>query len=185
MNNKDNTENQRLKAEFMMVRSCERRKNEMIYKDINRNFIPFDLADSEQMAQVGRSLKPFGFLGHLKHKCHDSGNSLLKIWSETSLAREGAAHIRRLYKEQPEKFFDVNFAKGGNSIELSSCKLIVSEIVSQKVVSLQNEDFHAEEMKNIRNQLTLKENGFAEEQRLAEEFSPEPSDDQTLITQYI
>jgi hypothetical protein len=172
------------KTEFMMVQSCERRKDEMIYKNVSRNFISFDLKDRHQMALIGLSLKPFGFLENLHHKLIDSTRSFFRIWAETSLARKGEAHLRKLYKDHPEKFFDIHFANNQESaMSLCKCKFILSETTSQKVVSLQTEGFFNNEMDQIRKQLMAKESAMTEEQKLADEFSPEAVQKQNLISQ--
>jgi len=171
-NNKE--EDQLFKTEFMMVQSCERRQNEMIYKNVSRKYINFDLKDNIQMANLARTLKPFGFLENLHHKCIGSNNPFFRIWAETALAKKGVAHLRKLYQEQSDKFFDIHF-EGSDSTtgHLRKCKLVVSETVSQKVVSLKKDNFFADEINAIRSQLTMKENDLSEEQKLADEFAPE------------
>lgn len=166
--------NEAFKSEFMMVQSCERRRDEMHYKNINRKFLSFNLENNQQMAQVGRALKPFGFFQNLQQKAVQSRVEWLRIWAETRLAKRGSKYLRRLFRESPEKFFDVSFNMEGSPImELSQCKYILSDNTSQKTISLSSEESVSGEMLHIRKQLLAREGAFAEEQKLAKDFTPE------------
>lgn len=181
-----NDKNQAFKTEFMMIQSCERRRDEMLYKKTNRKFLNFNIENKQQMAQVGRSLKPFGFLQTMQHKAIGSRIELFRIWAETRLAKRGAQYLRSLYRETPDKFFDVLFTMGGSRMQLSQCKYILSDSSSQKTISLVNDDFFNDEMEQIRKRLMDKEDTFAEEQKLAEEFTPtEIPEPQHLIGQMV
>lgn len=173
--------NQAFKTEFMMVQSCERRRSEMVYKKTNRKFLNFNVDNKRQMAQVGKSLKPFGFLESMQHKAIESRIELFRIWAETRLARRGAAYLKSLYRETPEKFFDVLFKGPRSRMQLSQCKYILNDNSTQKTVSLVQEG--ANEMDHVRKELLAKEQAFAEEQKLAEEFTPKEMADLNLLPQ--
>lgn len=169
-----NDRNQAFKTEFMMIQSCERRKDAMLYKNINRKFLSFNLENHEQMVQVGVTLKPFGFFQHIQHKAIRSRIELLRIWAETRIAKRGAKYIRNLYRECPEKFFDLHFNMEGSPItEMCQCKYILSDNTSQKTISLLKEDLISDEMQQIRQALLAKEETLAEEEKLIQEFAPE------------
>lgn len=175
--------NQAFKTEFMMTQSCERRKDEMVYQNINRKFLNFNLENHQQMVQVGSSLKPFGVIENVQHKAYKSKIEWLRIWAETGLARKGVKYIRRLYQENPEKFFDVKFSANHSPVmELTTCKYILSDSTSLKTISLVNDDC-SDEMKQIRKSLLEKEQSFNDEQKLAKEFTPESFEAQNLIAQ--
>lgn len=177
-----NDRNQAFKTEFMMIQSCERRKDAMIYKNINRKFLSFNLENHQQMVQVGVTLKPFGFFQNLQQKAIGSRIEFLRIWAETRLAKRGAAYLRRLYRENPDKFFDIQFNMEGTPIMLlSQCKYILSDNTSQKTISLLNEESFPDEMQQIRKQLLAKEATLAQEQKLAEEFTPEVDEEGNLL----
>ncbi|MBX7066985.1 MAG: hypothetical protein K1X28_07125 [Parachlamydiales bacterium] len=168
-----NDRNQAFKTEFMMIQSCERRKDAMIYKNVNRKFLSFNLENHEQMVQVGVSIKPFGFVQHFQHKAIRSRIELLRIWAETQIAKRGARYVRNLYRENPEKFFDIQFNMEGSPVaEICQCKYILSDNTSQKTISLADEKALPNEMQQIRQALLAKEEIMQEEQKLAEEFTP-------------
>lgn len=171
-----NERDQAFKTEFMMIQSCERRRDEMLYKRTNRKFLNFNIDNKQQMAQVGKSLKPFGFLQTMQHKAFASRIELLRIWAETRLAKRGEQYLRKLYRESPEKFFDVRFTMGNARMRLSECKYILSDNSSQKTISLANDDFFSDEMEHVRKRLLAKEETFADEQKLAKEFTPNEGD---------
>lgn len=181
-----NDRNQAFKTEFMMIQSCERRKDAMLYKNVNRKFLSFNLENHEQMIQVGVAIKPFGFMQHLQHKAIRSRIELLRIWAETQVAKKGAKYVRNLYRENPEKFFDLQFNKEGSPVaEISQCKYILSDNTSQKTISLSDERTLPDEIAQIRKALLAKEALLAEEQKLAEEFSPaEDVESENLIPKF-
>ncbi len=163
--------NQAFKTEFMMIQSCERRKDAMLYKNINRKFLSFNLENHEQMMQVGITLKPFGFFQHLQYKAIRSRIELLRIWAETKVAQRGARYIRNLYRESPDKFFDLHFNREGSPVsEVCQCKYILSDNTSQKTISLLNENALPNEMQQVRQALLAKEKTLAEEEKLIQEF---------------
>lgn len=173
--NDDNLKNN-FKSEFMMVQSCERRKNEMVYKNVSRKFISFDLSDKQQMADVGKTLKPFGFIENLQKRGISSRFEFFRIWAETRLAKRGEIFLRNLYQEHPEKFFEVSFERSSdNVLALRKCKYIVNETTSQKTVSLTEENNNSE-MDQIRETLLLKERSMEQEHKLAEDFTPSLED---------
>lgn len=168
-----NERNQAFKTEFMMIQSCERRKDAMIYKNVNRKFLSFNLENHEQMVQVGVSIKPFGFIQHFQHKAIRSRIELLRIWAETQIAKRGARYVRNLYRDNPEKFFDLQFNMEGSPVaEICQCKYVLSDNTSQKIISLADEQALPNEMQQVRQALLAKEEILAEEQKLAEEFTP-------------
>ncbi len=179
-----NDRNQAFKTEFMMIQSCERRKDAMIYKNVNRKFLSFNLENHEQMVQVGVSIKPFGFIQHFQHKAMKSRIELLRIWAETRIAHRGAKYIQNLYRENPEKFFDLQFnMERLSETEICQCKYILSDNTSQKTVSLLKE--LPCEMQQIRQALLAKEATFAEEEKLVQEFTPEaPEEEKNLIPKF-
>lgn len=181
-----NDRNQAFKTEFMMIQSCERRKDAMLYRNVNRKFLSFNLENHEQMVQVGVTMKPFGFLQHIQHKAIRSRIELLRIWAETRIAKRGARYIRNLYRENPEKFFDLQFNMEGSPVaEMCHCKYILSDNTSQKTISLANENSLPDEMQQIRQALLAKEETLAEEQKLAEEFTPaEDFEEKNLIQKF-
>ncbi len=173
--------NEAFKSEFMMVQSCERRRDEMHYKNINRKFLNFNLENNQQMAQVGKALKPFGFCQNLQQKAIRSRIEWFRIWAEARLAKRGAKYLRRLYRENPDKFFDINFKREGSPVtELSQCKYILSDNTSQKTISLASDEGVSPEMLQIRQKLVAKEETMAEEQKLAKDFKPEAVEDPNL-----
>jgi hypothetical protein len=173
-----NDRNEAFKSEFMMVQSCERRRDEMYYKNVNRKYLNFNLENNLQMAQVGKALKPFGFVQNLQHKAVHSRLEWFRIWAEARLARRGAKYLRRLYRENPEKFFDINFKREGSPVtELSQCKYILSDNTSQKTISLVSDEGVSGDMLQIRKELLSKEKTLEDEQKLAKEFTPEAVDE--------
>ena len=170
--------NQAFKEEFMMIQSSERRKDAMLYKNVNRKFLSFNLENHEQMVQVGLRLKPFGFFQHLQFKFIRSRFMLLRVWAETRIAKKGVKYIRNLYRENPSDFFDLHFNMEGSPImELNQCKYIINDNSTQKTVSLLNPDALPDEMQKIRQSLLSKEKTMLDEQKLAEEFNPSEEDE--------
>jgi hypothetical protein len=180
-----NERNQAFKTEFMMIQSCERRKDAMLYKNVNRKFLSFNLENHEQMIEVGITMKPFGFFQHIQHKAVKSRVELLRIWAETQIAKRAARYIRNLYRENPDKFFDLHFNKEGSPVaEICQCKYILSDNTSQKMVSLADERALPDEMAQVRKALLAKQEVLAEEQRLAEEFSPMDEESEGLLPKF-
>lgn len=169
--------NQAFKEEFMMIQSCERRKDAMLYRNVNRKFLSFNLENHEQMVQVGLSLKPFGFFQHLQYKAIRSRIMILRVWAETRIAKKGVKYIRNLYRENPSDFFDLQFNMEGSPVmELNQCKYIINDNTTQKTVSLLNPEALPDEMQKIRQALLSKEKTMLEEQKLAQEFTPSEED---------
>lgn len=181
-----NEKNKAFKTEFMMIQSCERRKDAMLYKNINRKFLSFNLENHEQMLEVGITMKPFGFMQHFQYKAMRSRIELLRIWAETKIARKGARYVRNLYRENPEKFFDIQFNMEGSPVsEICQCKYILSDNTSQKTVSLLKENSMSDEMQQIRQNLLAKEETLAEEEKLIQEFTPaEDEEEKNLIPKF-
>ncbi len=126
------------KIEYMTMQSCERKEAEIYYKNINRKYITFDLRDGKLMALVGETLEPFGLKQSLEHQWLHSKWAFFRIWAEKELAKRGKQHIRDLYRNHPEKFFDVEFdgLSKGSSMHLLKCNYIIDETASQKRVCL-------------------------------------------------
>jgi hypothetical protein len=174
-------------VQYITQQSCERRENEMHYKDINRKYIAFDLKDKALMLAVGKTLKPFGFMESLQEHFIHSKIRFFRVWAETKISKRGEAHLRTLYLKQPEKFFNVEFQSNKNLHgKLIKCSYIINEICNVKRVSLNEKEKFPNMMNDFRTTLA-KENEEAHHDGLLEgpafppEQSPPQNNDPKLI----
>lgn len=162
------------KFEYMTLQSCERSDAAIQYKNTNRKFISFDLRDRILMTLVGQTLKPFGFWQNLHDYFIESKYHFLRVWAETHLASRGERHLRNLYLQHPSKFFEVEFEDSKNiKMRLVKCSYIISEMSSNKRVSLNDNQQINGLLDEFRQKINLEEQRFELGNQLFEAFSPE------------
>ena len=148
------------KIEFVTLQSSERRDEEIRYKNINRKLIAFDLKDVEMMLMLGRLLTPYGIQEHLENKMLNSSVSTFRLWAENKVAQRAAKLLRSLYHKHPEKFTQVQYEKTrSKNMKLLSCHYILSELTSNKSISLKDDRTNqADEMQELANRAAKEEN---------------------------
>lgn len=172
------------RIEFVTMQVCEKNSSEMNYKNICRKFISFDLRDDDLMLEVGKMVKPFGFLQHYQEKFVNSRFSFFRIWCEKGFADRGREFLRRLYKDNPEKFSDLEFSHEKNSMFLVRCKYSLSQMTSQKQIFLKDESEQKMlgDMANFRKKAEDSERMMNTERAFVNEFSGENREGKNLLS---
>ena len=148
------------RIEFVTLQSSEKRDEEIRYKNINRKLINFDLKDIETMLILGKLITPYGIQEHIENKMLNSSVSSFRLWAEKKLALRASKLLRSLYHKNPEKFTKVQYEKTrGKSMKLLSCQYILSEMTTNKSISLKDDRSNqADEMQELANRAAKEEN---------------------------
>lgn len=149
------------KIEFVTLQSSERRDEEIRYKNVNRKLIVFDLSDLEMMLALGRILRPYGLNENFENKMLGSKVQAFRVWAEKKLAKRAENYIRILYLKHPEKFTKVEYEHSKKKrMRIAKCSYVLSELTSQKSISLKDKRDELEELRQFKDQFT------GEQQRL-------------------
>lgn len=150
------------KIEFVTLQSSERRDEEIRYKNVNRKLIIFDLSDIQMMLELGKMLRPYGMQENFENKMLTSKVNAFRIWAEKKLAKRAENFLRMLYLKHPEKFSKVEYENSKKkSMKLLKCNYILSEMTSQKSISLKDErEDHLSQLNEFKERFT------GEQQRL-------------------
>lgn len=168
------------RVEYVTLQSCEKRDTEVHYKNVSRKYLVLDLRDGKLMAEVGRTVDPFGFEEHLQDRFADSF-FLAKVWAEKGLAKRGRRHIKSLYRKYPEKFFDVTFER---TLDLVKCSYIIDEMTSQKRISVKEEWENKgllAPMDEYLNKIKNYEEIIKQQQHLISQATSEPRDESSNV----
>ena len=150
------------KIEFVTLQSSERRDEEIRYKNVNRKLIIFDLSDIQMMLALGKMLRPYGMQENFENKMLTSKVNAFRIWAEKKIAKRAENFLRLLYLKHPEKFSKVEYENSKKkSMRLLKCNYILSEMTSQKSISLKDErEDHLAQFNDFKDRFT------GEQQRL-------------------
>ena len=149
------------KIEFVTLQSSERKDEEIRYKNVNRKLIVFDLSDTEMMLALGRVLKPYGLQENFENKMLNSKVQAFRIWAEKRIAKRAEGFLRILYLKHPEKFTKVEYEHAKKKrMKIAKCSYVLSELTSQKSISLKDNRDELEELRKFKEQFT------GEQQRL-------------------
>ncbi|NRA89977.1 MAG: hypothetical protein HRU43_02455 [Simkaniaceae bacterium] len=128
------------RIEFQTVQSSERRDEEVRYVNVNRKMIVFDLSDVQLMLELGKMLQPYGLNENFENKMLKSNIAAFRIWAEKKIAKRAEDFLRVLYLKHPEKFGKVEYENSKRKkMRLSKANYILSELTSQKSISLKDE----------------------------------------------
>ena len=147
------------RIEFVTLQSSEKRDEEIRYKNINRKLINFDLKDIETMLILGRLITPYGIQENIENKMLNSSIASFRLWAEKKIALRASKLLRALYHKNPEKFTQVQYEKSrGKSMKLLSCQYILSEMTTNKSISLKDDrSNHADHMQELANRAAKEE----------------------------
>lgn len=149
------------KIEFVTLQSSERKDEEIRYKNVNRKLIVFDLSDIQMMLELGRTLRPYGLTENFENKMIKSNVHAFRIWAEKKIAKRAEDFIRLLYIKHPEKFAKVDYENSKHKrMKMAKCSYILSEMVSQKSISLKDKRDELAELQKFKEQFS------GEQQRL-------------------
>lgn len=171
------------RIEFVTLQSSERRDEEIRYNNINRKLIIFDLSDNQMMLSLGKTLTPYGLKENLESRMINSKIHAFRIWAEKKLAKRAEAFLRILYLKHPEKFSKVEYENSNKRMKLAKANYILSELVSQKSISLkdENED-HINKMNEFKDKFTGEHQRLMLQENLMKDLTQdERQDDQTLL----
>ena len=172
------------RIEFVTLQSSEKRDEEIRYKNINRKLINFDLKDIETMLILGKLITPYGIQEHIENKMLNSSVSSFRLWAEKKLALRASKLLRSLYHKNPEKFTKVQYEKTrGKSMKLLSCQYILSEMTTNKSISLKDDRSNqADEMQELANRATKEEKLLQHQKDVIESLTGDGNEkDQNLI----
>ena len=149
------------KIEFVTFQSSERKDEEIRYKNVNRKQIVFDLSDIAMMLALGRVIQPFGLNENFENKMLNSKVHAFRIWDEKRIEKRAENFLRILYLKHPEKFTKVEYEHSKKKkMKIAKCNYILSELTSQKSISLKDNRDELEELRKFKEQFT------GEQQRL-------------------
>ena len=144
------------KVEFVTLQSSERRDEEIRYNNINRKLIIFDLSDHQMMLSLGKVLTPYGLQENFESKMVNSKIHVFRIWAEKKLVKRAETFLRVLYLKHPEKFAKVEYEHSKKKkMKLAKANYILSELVSQKSISLKDEnEEYIDKLKDFKDRFT-------------------------------
>ena len=167
------------RVEFITIQSSERREEEVRYKNINRKQIQFDLSDVAVMLALGQILRPYGIKELIENKMVESKLELFRFWGEKRLARRGQIFITGLYMKAPEKFSKADLKRQGKKrMQLVRGTLIISELTSQKTISLKdNKDDYLSELENFKEKFKDEEMKLRHRKEVIENLTHDENDE--------
>lgn len=171
------------KIEFVTLQSSERRDEEIRYNNINRKLIVFNLNDAPMMLALGKTLAPYGMKENFVNKMINSSVQIFRIWAEKELIKRAKNFLCLLYLKHPEKFTKVEYAHSTQKkMRLLKANYILSELVSQKTISLKDEqDDHINKMNEFKDRFTGEHQRLMLQESLMKDLTQDKSNEQTSL----
>ena len=135
------------------------------------------------MLSLGKMLTPYGLRENLESKMIHSKIHAFRIWAEKKLAKRAESFLRILYLKHPEKFAKVEYENSKKKMKLAKANYILSELVSQKSISLKDEtEDHMNKMNDFKDKFTGEHQRLVLQENLMKDLTQdERQDDQTLL----
>jgi hypothetical protein len=171
------------RIEFQTIQSSERRDEEVRYVNVNRKMVVFDLSDTHMMLEVGIMLQPFGLTENFENKMLNSNVSAFRIWAEKRIANRGENFIRILFIKHPEKFGTVEYENSKKKkMRLAKANYILSELTSQKSISLKDNRDDAADLVKFKDQFAGEAQRLALHENVIKDLTHEDrNENQTLL----
>lgn len=164
------------RIEFVTIQASEQTEAAVRYKNTNRKQIQFDLGDAAIMLALGQILRPYGVMELLENKMASSKVEFFRFWGEKQLAKRGKAFLMSLYMKSPEKFSKVEL-KGNKRMQLARGTFTISELTSQKTISLKDEkEDYLSELESFKDQFKAEEMKLRHQKEVIEKLTQDETD---------